>query len=335
MGRQRSDSGRGGGVASLARYIKASDLRAVVIGYLRSWTPLQQAEFAAAGIADLLSQPFSSLDLEKAAYEALHRDRPVAHRNILAFLPAKAGGGCSVVALNTAGALANRLHQKVLLLEADRRSGVLGIMLNLNRHSGLPRALAEAASMTAVAWQQQYVEVFGMHVLLADPARRGALPGWADYYQLLHFVQQEYDFLVADLPELVNEASAELVRCARAVFLVCTPEVPSLQMAPQRIEELEGYGVPGDRVHIIVNRQERRGLPVLEIEKLLGRPVFAALPNDYAHVREAIVESRLVAEDSPFGKSCHALARQAGGLSESAPTDAAFGILSKLRKRAG
>ena len=323
------------GAAALASFLQGSDLHAVVIGFITSSTPDQQAEFKEAGIADLLPLPFSSLDLEKTIYEALHREHPVSEQNILAFLPAKAGAGCSVIAMNTAAALVNQLQKKVLLLEADRRSGPLAIMLNLERHRGLPQALNGAASLTTLSWQQQYVEAFGVHLLLAEAGGRKTQPGWADYYQLLHFVQRKYDFVIADLPEVVNPASAEVARCARSVFLVCTPEVPSLRMTVQRLAELQEYGVAADRVQIILNRQERRGLAVQEIEEIVGHRIFAALPNDYARVRDAIVESRLVARDSPFGEGCLALARKLTGLEASSMMDTGFGLLSKFRRRAG
>ncbi len=324
-----------GGAAAFASFLQASDLRAVVVGFVASSTPAQQAEFKEAGIADLLPLPFSSLELEKVVYEALHREHPVDNQNILAFLPAKAGAGCSVIAMNTAAALANQLQKKVLLLEADRRSGPLAIMLNLERHRGLPQALTGAASLTTLSWQQQYVESFGVHILLAEAGGRKTQPGWADYYQLLHFVQKQYDFVFADLPEVVNPASAEVARCAHSVFLVCTPEVPSLQMTIQRLAELEEFGVASDRVQIILNRQERRGLPVQEIEEILGHSIFAALPNDYARIRDAIVESRLVASDSAFGEGCLALARKLSGLEESSLMETTLGLLSKFRRRAG
>jgi pilus assembly protein CpaE len=173
-----------------------------------------------------------------------------------------------------------------------------------------------------------------VHILLAEAGGRKTQPGWADYYQLLHFIQKKYDFVFADLPEVVNPASAEVARCARGVFLVCTPEVPSLRMTIQRLAELEEYGIPADRVHIILNRQERRGLPVQEIEEVLGHSIFAALPNDYARVRDSIVESRLVASDSPFGEGCLALARKLSGLQEASLMESTFGLLSKFRRRA-
>jgi len=103
----------------------------------------------------------------------------------------------------------------------------------------------------------------------------------------------------------------------------------------QRLAELEDYGVASDRIHIVLNRQERRGLPVQEIEAVLGHSVFAALPNDYSHVRDAIVESRLVARNSPFGEGCQALARKLSGLKQSSLMESTFGLLGKLRRRAG
>jgi hypothetical protein len=76
-------------------------------------------------------------------------------------------------------------------------------------------------------------------------------------------------------------------------------------------------------------------LPVPELEAVLGHSIFATLPNDYGHIRDAIVESRLVTSDSPFGEGCQALARKVSGLKESTLMEATFGLLNKLRRRAG
>src|SRR5262249_34099158 len=152
--------------------------------------------------------------------EALHKKRGIAHQDILAFLPAKAGGGCSTVALNTAAALSQTLSKTVALVEADRRSGVLSIMLNQQNRYGLAEALQNASELTPTEWNNYYIQVGGVDILLADPARRGSLPSWADYYKLLLFLQRQYNFLLFDLPEVINEATAEVVKSARAVFIV-------------------------------------------------------------------------------------------------------------------
>ncbi len=169
-----------GAVSRLAHELK--DIGTAVVGFGSDWTREQQLAFEHAGIRDLLREPFTFGEMEAAAFEALHRDRPVANQNILAFLPAKAGGGCSTVALNTAAALVTDLEKKVLLLESDRRSGVLSILLNMEDRIGLREALEDAAHLTAVQWQQTRAEIAGLHLLLANPGRRGPLPAWGDYY---------------------------------------------------------------------------------------------------------------------------------------------------------
>jgi pilus assembly protein CpaE len=317
-------------VAHIAREIKESNLGVVVIGFKSSWTQMDQRVFQEAGIVDLLRDPFNAAELEAIAYEALHRSRPVANQNILAFMPAKAGGGCSTVALNTAGALVNALSKKVLLMESDIRSGVLSFKLNLENQTGLRAALEHSGELTAVEWRKHHAEVSGVHLLLSNPARRGTLPRWNDYYQLLYFLQKEYDFILVDLPEVINDATAEIVRTARGVLIVCEPELASLKLTKQRCAELESCEIAPNRIHIVVNRWEPNRMNVKDVEESVGRSVFATVPNDYTQVKNAVLNSRLAAVNSPFGKGCVALARKLGGLPETPATGLKFALLQSL-----
>jgi pilus assembly protein CpaE len=322
-------------VSNLATRMATAGLRAVVIGFRPQWNRLEQATFEDAGIRDLLREPFSIAELEAASYEALHRKHPVTNPNILAFLPAKAGSGCSTVVLHTAGALAHTLDKRVVLLECDRRSGVLSILLNLENRSGIAEALQHASDLTNLEWHQHYQVSFGVHLLLANPARRGPLPSWADYHQLLRFLQNQYEFLLADLPEVVNQATAEVVKSARAIFIVCTPEVPSLRLAAQRSAEIEACEIPPDRVYFVLNRWERGGLSLQDVEKTLGRPVFITLPNDYARIRQGILESRLASEDSAFSEGCRNFARKLSGLPATTPERSRLAVLKRLARIGG
>lgn len=127
------DIGDWGRAATLVSKLRDARRPPALIGFRRSWTAGEQRTFEQSGITNLLSESFSSAELELAVYRAVHQRRPIAHPNILAFLPAKAGSGCSTVALNTAASLANSLNKRTLLVEADCRSGVLSILLNVEK----------------------------------------------------------------------------------------------------------------------------------------------------------------------------------------------------------
>lgn len=301
-------------VVPVVRNIKESNLRAVLIGFRPAFNKLEQATFEEAGVQYLLREPFSPAEMQEAAYGALHKERPVTNRNILAFLPAKAGGGCSTVAMHTAIAVASGLSKSTLLMECDRRSAVYAIMLNLDNRQGLDSALRLGTAMTPGEWHQHFVNICGLHLLPASPRLDGSYPTWVDYYHLLKFVEGRYEYLFADLPEVTNDATAEVVRSARCVFIVCTPEVASLKMARLRAKELDAGGIAPDRIHIIANRSERNGPAPHEIEKILERPVFGQVPNDYGHLKAAMLASRPVDSESPFFDGCRGLARKIAGL---------------------
>jgi pilus assembly protein CpaE len=321
-------------VAAVARQIKSANIRGVIIGFRYTWSRADLLNFEEAGVIDVLREPFSNDELETKAFEALHRERSVNNQNLVAFLPAKAGGGCSTVALHAAAALASTLDKKVLLIDTDRRSGVLGIMLNKQNRTGISEALQQAGSMTPGEWVQHCIDVYGLSLLLANPARPGPLPSWGEYYQLLRFVEQRYGFVVADMPELVNAATAEVVRSARGVFVVCTPDIPSLMLATQRRAEVASFGLSKDKVHFILNRWEKRSLPLEVAEKILGQPVFATLPSETREARKAQVESRLMSPDSGFAKSCRLLGRKLTGLPDAEPWQFKFSLLRHLGRAA-
>ena len=150
------------------------------------------------------------------------------------------------------------------------------------------------------------------------------------YYQLLLFAQKQYDFILVDLPEVINQATAEFVRNARAVFIVCQPEMPSVKLAKFRRAELESCELPPDRVNLLVNRWERGRLTKQDIENLVGGPVFGTLPNDYKEIRNAVLETRLASPGSSFRKACVALAQTVIGLPEVPQASPKFTQLRQL-----
>jgi len=316
--------------AGIAKEIHLGLPRTVIVGFRPGWDRNEQLQFEEAGILDLLSEPFSPGDIEAAAYEAMHRRFPIVHPNILSFVPAKAGGGCTTVALHLAASIAAS-NKKVLLVECDQRSGPLSIMLNLERNKGLPEALATHGElMSPLEWRQVTAQLGNLDLLLSNPIRRGRLPSWSDYYQLLLFAQKLYDYIIVDLPEVINQATAEFVRNSRAVFIVCQPELASVKLAKMRRMELETCEIPPDNVKVLVNRWERSRLTIETIEKSAEGPVFATLPNDYKEVRNAVLESRLVSPGSSFGKACDVLARAATSLPEVPHTRPKFMLLRNL-----
>jgi len=251
--------------------------------------------------------------------QAIHEARGGIQANLLAFLPAKAGSGSSTVVLHTACALANQLKKKVLVIEADLRSGSLSILLNVAQEWSIQDMLQPAAELDKFKLAQCITSKHGVDLMLSNNAWQGPLPSWHQYFKLLEAVWDKYDWVLVDLPELVNPATAEVVRRAHLVFSVCTPEIPALKLAERRCRELEEKGVPFERIKIIVNRWHKAEIGQNDIERFLKLPVFALIPNNYRAVRTCLVHGQCLAKDTDVAGAFVEFASKLTGAQPPAP----------------
>jgi Mrp family chromosome partitioning ATPase len=232
---------------------------------------------------------------------AVHKGETRHIQNLIAFLPAKAGAGSSTVAFNTAAAMA-AAGRRVLLIDADLRSGVLSFMLSCLPVSSMQLALEAVSEEETLTWSTYCTRA---HDIESATAR--------------------YDTVLVDLPELVNPATVEVVKSACHVMVVTTQEVLCLKMAQRRERELVEWGVPDDRVKVLVNRWHKQEINKEEIEKFLKRPVFTTFPNDFPGVRKATLAGAPVAPSSSLGQSFQAFVQKLSG------AKVQTGWLAKLR----
>ena len=321
-----------GYASELAAAIRARHAEIPIVGFGAGWADEIRVRCDQAGITDLLTAPVTAKVFEASVQRVIHGSEGEVQENLVAFLPAKAGSGCSTVALNTAGCLANALGKKVLLIESDLNSGVLAVLLKATFNRSVLDALEKANELDYSSWNNCVVKKQGIDLLLAD--RSKPFPTWCNYLHLLQFVKSRYDLIVVDLPEGVNDATAEIVRRSKYVFTVCTPETVSLKLAQRRCNELEARGIPPERVGIIVNRWHPHEIKETEIEEVLGHGVAAIFPNDYASVHKAAEEGQLVGRETKLGKTFLSFAKKLAGISEpDAPAKSRFGFLKILRNR--
>lgn len=291
---------------------------------------LSDDEMGAAGVIASIGFPVEQKELLRAIERAIHLARPPIEQKLVLFLPSKAGSGASTVLLHAAASLATQLKKRVLVLESDLRSGVLSVMLNLAVPHGLARALDNAADIDVLTLNQVVQRAEGVDWLFATPDKESPLPEWTDYFMLLDRVRGYYDFILADLPEVVNFATKELVRRARMVCIVTTPEVLPLRLAKQRCAELERWGVSRDRTVVLVNRWHNEDLPASDLAEHLGRPIAQVFPNDYKTLRAAVLNGKPAPPGSEFARAATALAEQLTG--EKAPEIPRPGGLRSLLK---
>jgi MinD-like ATPase involved in chromosome partitioning or flagellar assembly len=294
--------------------------KTAILGIGGLWVAENREELLHSGISALLITPLALPGFQDAVLSAFRAARGGILPSLVAFLPAKAGNGSSITAFNVAGALAEEVKKRVLLLEGDLHSGILCIRAQFATDQTLEQILDDPAVLNRSEWLRYVVRRHGIDILPAGRSRVQTEPRWSNYYHLLQFVDTEYETIVADLPETINDATAEVVLRATTIYVVATAEKPSLDLACRRFEELDQLGISPQRVQVVINRWHPTDPTPEELEEQLHRKVAKTIPNDYETVRAATAEGRLIARTNKIGVAHLALARQIAGLGDEPPT---------------
>ncbi|MDX2268018.1 MAG: hypothetical protein NW208_07920 [Bryobacter sp.] len=266
-----------------------------------------------AGVREFLAPPFHHGNVG----EALSRVREQAAKNpveagateyVYCFLPSKQGSGTTTTAVNAAIALAKDKETKTLLVDLDLNSGLSRFMLKLDNPYSVLDAAEHAAKLDDELWPQLVSRRGNLDILHAGKINPGVRVEAQQIRDMMDFARRRYQAICVDLSGNLEKYSFEVMQEARRIYLVCTPEIPSLHLARERYQFLQKLDL-GAKVSILVNRMTKRPLISAEqIEQQLGLPVALTLPNDYNGVHRSLTLGQEVEAKSELGQAFRQLA---------------------------
>ncbi len=266
-----------------------------------------------AGIREFATAPFDRNMLEECFLHVLSglQARPVksmATDKVFCFIPVKGGVGATTVAMNVAAALSKDAQGSVALADFDLAGGILRFLLKLSNGNSTIDAIDRAASLDENFWPQLVTRVGGVDVLHSGAMNPSAQPEAAHIHRLLEFMRRNYESICLDISSRCDGLALEAMAEARKIVMVCTPEAPALHMAREKLDYLEQMQL-ASRCVVVLNRCTKRPVLTLsEVERILGVPVFASLPNDYQSVQRALHEGTWLPQNSEIAKGIQTLA---------------------------
>ncbi len=296
-----------------------------VIGISKACDPNLLRESMRAGVREFLSDSFdvtSVADALRNVQALLQRKQPVyaAAEQILSFLPSKAGVGTTTLALNVSAALARGRENRVLLTDLDLNSGMLRFLLQLYPEYSIVDAMENVNSLDETLWPQLITSRFGMDLLHAGRVNPNLRIEPSQVATLVAFMRRNYESLVFDMSGNLERYSLEVMQESRHIFMVCTPEIPSLHLAREKMSFLKTVGLDS-RVRVLLNRVPKRSMfSVEQVEELVGARVAYSFSNDYYAVGRATTSAQCLAQDSVIGNQCTEFARMIPDLKPGAAT---------------
>lgn len=246
--------------------------------------------------------------------------------HLIAVIGGKGGVGKSVLAANLAAAITNELKQKTLLIDADPKScGDQNLILGAKPTKTIMDLCNNTAALTP-----QTINSFlsshpsGLQYLAAVLGAEQTLNVQPELFRRqLYPVSQNFKFIVADLGSEASPLALSLIEDASVVLVVTTPEVLVVNQTRRLMNDLLTASIPGDFLHIVVNKMNRGGVDPNSIAQNLKKTVIGTIPQDETLAQTALQRSIpfvFSSPNTPLTNSYHDLVRKLTG-----------GILQKLK----
>jgi pilus assembly protein CpaE len=277
-----------------------SSLRAGINEYL--FPPLQET----------LRKALERRSLEKS------RGRVKGSGKSMGFVSAKGGCGATTLVCHVAAEL-GRASQKVLLCDLDLDAGMVGFITKTKSVYSILDAVNNLHRLDISYWKALVSNgIPGVEIVSTPLALAAKMPPKDDQIrQILAFARPHYDWTLVDLGRSLSRLCMAALDEVDDLCLVTTLEVPALHQCKQIIQTLLDGGFGKNRLKLILNRSPKRlDITPGELEKMLGTPIFAMVPNDYPELYETYAEGRMLNRTSELGKQMTRLAMKLSGMEE-------------------
>ena len=247
------------------------------------------------------------------------RARPAAAARVCGFFSAKGGCGATTIACHTAVELARQTTQEVLLADLDLDAGMVGFLMKSKSRYSILDAMANTHRLDQNYWSALISNgTPRLKVIRAPIAATEREPvRHEDVRTVLRFVRFQYDCTVVDLGRGMNPLVLSALEEVDEAFLVTTLDVPALHQVKQIVRSLLEHGFATNKLRLVLNRVPRSpDVMPNELEELLGIPVYAMLPDDYASIYEAYAEGQLLPAGSALGRQLGRMAAKMAGVPE-------------------
>ncbi len=266
-----------------------------------------------AGVRELLFAPFAKeLYLECVArLTSVARETSPAKDTtnlVFAFLPAKAGSGCSTLAMNTAVAMARSIENKVLLADLDVNCGIARFLLKLSNAFSIQDALERAGEIDDDMWNEIVCAAGPLDVLASGPIQRAFFPATGAVRRLVEAGRKRYQAVCFDLSGNLEDYSIEVLQECRRILLVVQPELAAVYLAREKVRFLRTLDLE-DRVSVVLNRWHRSApLSMADMESVIGLPVDFTVNESTDPIYKALLAGSAVDAGSDLGKELAKLA---------------------------
>jgi len=225
------------------------------------------------------------------------------------------GMGTTTVAVNLAAALAGE-GTKVALVDLNLEAGDVSTFLNVNPTYTLSSVTTNVERLDANFLMSVMTRHASGPFVLTEPLEVDEAVSITpeQVQRIMELLRGIFNYVVVDCVGQLAGCNLSIFNCSNLILFTTTLSLPALKNTRRYLGAMEAKGLGSDRVKLVINRYlPKSDIQVKDAEKVLGRPVFQAIPNEYASVVDSINKGMPVVKllpRSPISKSLLGLAER-------------------------
>jgi pilus assembly protein CpaE len=303
--------------ANAIKQLKAQNPRTKIIAMHTSADPKIILAAMRAGANEFLHPPLEEslpAALERILSSAESDETPATRGRIIGFLSAKGGCGATTIACHIASEIQNQTRKSVLLADLDLISGLVGFLMKTPSSYSILDAIKNLARLDESLWRALVVEHRPGLSVIPGPAvyTRWDQPDDDQMRRVLQFMRKQHEWTVLDLGRSLNPTALAVLEEIDQLFLVSTLEVVALHGLKTIVH---GLFEQGEKLQLILNRTPKMmDISTEDLEKILGRSLYSALPNDYMGLYQSYSSGNLLNSNSRLAQDFALLASKITGV---------------------
>ena len=245
-----------------------------------------------AGVREVLPSvhPGELLAAVERAAAKLTASWTAAHGKIHAFVGTSGGSGTTFLASNFGYQLAQ--SHKVLLIDLNLQFGdALSFLQDTKATTTIADLARDINRLDAPLLQASAIKVAPTYSVLAAPEEpaQAADVGPEHIDAILKLAVTQYDFVLLDMPRIVDAMMMTALDQASTIFLVLQASVPHLRNADKLLSVFRSLDYANDKIEFLLNRYDKRDdISADRIRRTLGDHEIHMIANGWRQVSTAI-----------------------------------------------
>lgn len=248
-----------------------------------------------AGAVEYLVRPIEQEELKQSLQKVSRflfsssAEQPLSGRIVAVYNPI-GGMGTTTVAVNLAAALAGE-GTKVALVDLNLEAGDVNTFLNVNPTYTLSSVTTNVERLDANFLMSVMTRHASGPFLLTEPLEvdDAACITAEQVQRIMTLLRGIFDYVVVDCVGQLAGCNLAIFNSAELILFTTTLSLPALKNTRRYLHAMAGKGLGRERVKLVINRHlPKSDIQVKDAEKVLGTPVYLAIPNEYASVVDSI-----------------------------------------------